>query len=207
MCHICSDRVALRVCRTKWSGSLIETHRPASVQRSAPDPAPRRRITQHTRTRLAATATVTFFGCIRVSSAVIHRPPACCSHSRCSRTERPPWPNNQRRSVLPRLLMPSNLGTRPVPCCRSTRPNRAARSRPRPNSLALPTAATRAVAVSGPTPGTASRRRQRSSALAAASWASMCCACSRASRQRVRGNSACPRGLPKALQSRRKAQP
>ena len=49
--------------------------------------------------------------------------------------------------------MPSNFCLPPVEYSRGTIPIQAARSRPFRNALALPTAAIKAVAVTGPTPG------------------------------------------------------
>src|SRR5689334_22722276 len=78
-----------------------------------------------------------------------------------------PWMKSIRRYLFPRLLMPSNFGLPPVVCCLGTSPSQAPRSRPRLNAAPLPTAATRAVALSTPTPGIVTRRR------AASSWRAM----------------------------------
>ena len=61
-----------------------------------------------------------------------------------------------------RLLMPSSFCLPPVECSRGTNPIQAANSRPLRKAAPLPMAATSAVAVSGPIPGIASRRRQTS---------------------------------------------
>ena len=68
---------------------------------------------------------------------------------------------------LPRLVMPSSRGLPPVVAWRGTRPSQAARSRPRANVPASPTAATSAVALSAPTPGMVSKRRACRSCSAA----------------------------------------
>ncbi len=62
--------------------------------------------------------------------------------------------------------MPSNFCLPPVEHSRGTIPTQAARSRPFRNALPLPTAAIRAVAVTGPTPGIAVSRWQASSSFA-----------------------------------------
>jgi hypothetical protein len=67
-------------------------------------------------------------------------------------TERAPWMSTFRRERSPRLLIPSNSGLPPVECCRGTNPSYAAHSRPFLNVVASPPAATKAVAVKGPTP-------------------------------------------------------
>jgi len=64
-----------------------------------------------------------------------------------------------RRDLLPRLEMqPMEMRPRidrpPVLYCRGTRPSQAAKSRPRSKASPLPIAATVAVEISGPTPGT-----------------------------------------------------
>src|ERR1039458_4814608 len=61
-----------------------------------------------------------------------------------------------------RLLMPSSFCRPPVEYSRGTRPSQAANSRPLPNAAPLPIAAISAVAVTGPMPGIASRRRHAS---------------------------------------------
>jgi hypothetical protein len=68
------------------------------------------------------------------------------------KTERAPWMSTFRRERSPRLLIPSNSGLPPVECCRGTNPSYAAHSRPFLNVVASPPAATKAVAVKGPTP-------------------------------------------------------
>lgn len=55
----------------------------------------------------------------------------------------------------------------PVDSCLATSPSQAANERPLRNSAPLPMEATTAVAVKGPTPGMAMRRRQSSSSPAA----------------------------------------
>jgi hypothetical protein len=56
--------------------------------------------------------------------------------------------------IFPRLLMGPRVCFRPVENFRGTKPSHAAMSRPRLNMRALPTAATVAVAIIGPIPGT-----------------------------------------------------
>src|SRR3981081_2002325 len=73
--------------------------------------------------------------------------------------------NRVRKYRLPRLLMPSNFCLPPVEYSPGTFPIQAARFRPFPNVFALPTAATRAVAVTGPTPGISVSRWQSSCSL------------------------------------------
>src|SRR5512141_745390 len=65
-----------------------------------------------------------------------------------------------RKYLLPRLLMPSNFCLPPVEYSPGTIPIQADSFRPFPNALALPTAAIRAVAVTGPTPGISVSRCQ-----------------------------------------------
>src|SRR6478672_1739149 len=78
-----------------------------------------------------------------------------------------PWMNSIRRYLFPRLLMPSNFSLPPVVCCLGTSPSQAPKSRPRLNAAPSPTAATRAVALSTPTPGIVTNRR------AVSSWRAM----------------------------------
>ena len=66
----------------------------------------------------------------------------------------------RRRYPSPRLLSPSRRSLPPLERCRGTSPIHAARCRPELKFFALPTAATMAVAITGPTPGTAVRRSQ-----------------------------------------------
>src|SRR6266446_2802275 len=68
--------------------------------------------------------------------------------------------NRVRKYLLPRLLMPSNFCLPPVVYSPGTIPIQAASFRPFGNALALPTAAIRAVAVTGPTPGISVSRWQ-----------------------------------------------
>src|SRR6202167_837870 len=74
--------------------------------------------------------------------------------------------NRVRKYLLPRLLMPSNFCLPPVEYSPGTTPIQADSARPFPNVLALPTAAIRAVAVTGPTPGISVSRWQASFCLA-----------------------------------------
>jgi hypothetical protein len=67
------------------------------------------------------------------------------------------------------LLMLSRVSFPPVECCRGTSPSHAAKSRPRRNRRASPTAARRAVAPRGPMPGIVIKRRAVSSAAARSS--------------------------------------
>ena len=58
--------------------------------------------------------------------------------------------------------MPSNTGLPPLECCRGTNPSQAANCRPFLKARASPMLATKAVAVIGPIPGIAARRRDDS---------------------------------------------
>ena len=71
---------------------------------------------------------------------------------------RAPCISSVRRCRSPRLLMPSSFARPPVECWRGTSPSHAASSRPLRNSVASPTAATSAVAVSTPESRRAFRR-------------------------------------------------
>jgi hypothetical protein len=81
-------------------------------------------------------------------------------------TTRAPCTNSLRRYEFLRLLMPSNFCLPPVEYSRGTIPTQAARSFPRRKLAPLPIAATKAVAVTGPTPGMAVSRWQASFSLA-----------------------------------------
>ena len=82
------------------------------------------------------------------------------------------WTSSVRRYWFPLLLIPPSLCLPPLECSRGVRPSQAARSRPRSKAFPLPIAATRAVAVCGPIPGTSSSRRQASLAFASAASSS-----------------------------------
>jgi hypothetical protein len=115
---------------------------------------------------LFASATTVTLRCFRSDSSVSHFPRAEGFRSICITTDRAPWSSIRRRYSLPRLLMPSSFVLATVECCRGTRPNHAARSRPFRKVIALPTEATSAVETSGPKPGISVRRWQASSCLA-----------------------------------------
>jgi hypothetical protein len=63
-----------------------------------------------------------------------------------------------RRYLLPRFVMPSSLGLPPVVAWRGTRPNQAAKPRPRAKASPFPIAAVRAAAFSTPMPGIVAKR-------------------------------------------------
>ena len=86
------------------------------------------------------------------------------SHRRM--TAMAPWSKSRRRYGLPRLLTPPSLVLPPVPCCVGTNPSQAAQWRPFLKAPGSWTAATHAVAVSGPTPSTALSRCQTSNCWA-----------------------------------------
>jgi hypothetical protein len=73
---------------------------------------------------------------------------------------RVPWRNSLRRSRSPRLLIPSQGGLPLVECWCGTSPSHAAHCRPLLKGVGSRTAATKAVAVSGPMPGMVRRRWQ-----------------------------------------------
>src|ERR1700761_3635900 len=73
------------------------------------------------------------------------------------------WMNRVLRYLLPRLEIRPRMDRPPVLYWRGTRPSHAPKSRPRSNASPVPMAATTAVAISGPTPGTLIRRRQLAS--------------------------------------------
>jgi hypothetical protein len=73
-----------------------------------------------------------------------------------------------RRYLFPRLLVPVSCCLPPLECSPGTTPNQAANPRPFLKAAPLPMAAMVAVAITGPMPGIAIRRRQGSSSLAPA---------------------------------------
>jgi hypothetical protein len=73
------------------------------------------------------------------------------------------WMNRVLRYLLPRLEMRPRMDRPPVLYWRGTRPSHAPKSRPRSNASPVPMAATTAVEISGPIPGTLVRRRQLAS--------------------------------------------
>ncbi|MCU1252766.1 MAG: hypothetical protein JWQ49_5795 [Edaphobacter sp.] len=72
------------------------------------------------------------------------------------------------------LTDPSSHALPSVECCFGSSPSHAAKSRPLVKADPLPTAATRAVAISGPTPGTSSSRWHAASWLAMLSITPQC---------------------------------
>ena len=74
-----------------------------------------------------------------------------------------PGSNRVRRYLLPRLEMRPRIDRPPVLYCRGTRPSQAPKSRPRSKASPVPMAATIAVEISGPMPGTLISRRQLAS--------------------------------------------
>src|SRR6478672_7535652 len=73
------------------------------------------------------------------------------------------WMNRVLRYLLPRLEMRPRIDRPPVLYWRGTRPSHAPKSRPRSNASPAPMAATTAVEISGPMPGTLMRRWQLAS--------------------------------------------
>jgi hypothetical protein len=69
------------------------------------------------------------------------------------------WMKSVRRYRLPRLEMLPRMDRPPVLYCRGTSPSQAPKSRPRSKASPVPIAATTAVAIRGPTPGTLINRR------------------------------------------------
>ena len=91
------------------------------------------------------------------------RPARRNTHSRgnwpCLSTARVPWINNVRRYLSPHLDI-VNMRILPLALvCRGTSPSQATNSRPDLNAAGPPIAATTAVALSIPTPGTSATRR------------------------------------------------
>gem|GEM_PF-2138258 len=102
---------------------------------------------------LLAMATAATFTCARSFRASAHAVIGeVRSRTRCS-TVRAPWMKSLRKYRLPCFEIPINLALPPVVTCRGTNPSHAARSRPLPKLLPVPTAATSAVAIVGPMPG------------------------------------------------------
>ena len=93
-------------------------------------------------------------GGVRVSRALSHAPRLDRSRAKHVYNTCAPWMKSRRRWTFPRLLIEPRVDLPPVENCRGTRPSQAAISRPRLNIRALPTAATVAVAMIGPIPGT-----------------------------------------------------
>ena len=85
---------------------------------------------------------------------------------RCCSTLRAPCTKSLRKYLLPRLLMPSNFCLPPVEYSPGTIPIQTDSFLPFPKALPWPTAAIRAVAVTGPTPGISVSRWQASFSLA-----------------------------------------
>src|SRR5215510_4449349 len=71
---------------------------------------------------------------------------------------RAPCISSLRRELSPRLLIPNKRGCPPVAYCLGTHPHHAAHGRPVVKTPTSPTAASRAVAVTGPMPGIVNRR-------------------------------------------------
>ena len=117
---------------------------------------------------LAARATTTVLEWALASSPRNHCPSRVLVRLKVGKAARAPWMSIFRKYLLPRLVIPSKRGLPPVVACRGTSPSQAARSRPRANVFAPPTAATSAVALSAPMPGMVVSRRAASSRLASA---------------------------------------
>src|SRR6516165_3378962 len=107
------------------------------------------------RASLLANATASLFLCNRSDAELSHGPKLYRAQL-CGRIRRTlaAWISSVRRYLLPRLEMRPRIDRPPVLYCRGTSPNQAAKSRPRSKASSLPIAATMAVEISGPTPGT-----------------------------------------------------
>src|SRR5438874_9570919 len=107
------------------------------------------------RASLLAKATASLFLCNRSDAALSHTPKLYRGQL-CGRIRRTfaAWISSVRRYLLPRLEMRPRIERPPVLYCRGTRPSQAAKSRPRSKASPVPIAATMAVEISGPTPGT-----------------------------------------------------
>lgn len=105
------------------------------------------------RASLPAKATVATLRWTRAMRPRSHAPSGVLLLSSEGRAARAPWISNLRKYLFPRLVMASSLSLPPVVTCRGTSPSHAARSRPRAEVVAFPTAAARAVAISTPMPG------------------------------------------------------
>lgn len=116
------------------------------------------------RASLLASATATLLRCIRSDARLNHSPKLKSGH-RCGRIMMTfaACTNSIRRYLLPRLEMHPNMVRPPVLYCRGTRPTHAAKSRPRSKASPSPTAATIAVEIIGPIPGTVMTLTQFSS--------------------------------------------
>src|SRR5262249_43609484 len=79
------------------------------------------------------------------------------------------WTNRTRRYRLPRFDILPRIVRSPVEICLGTSPSQAAKSRPLPNASPLPMAATIALEMIGPIPGTLISRWQPASRRAIAS--------------------------------------
>src|SRR5215475_14348474 len=119
------------------------------------------------RASLLANATASLFLCNRCDAVLSHAPKLYRAQL-CGRIRRTfaAWINSVRRYLLPRLEMRPRIDRPPVLYCRGTRPSQAAKSRPRSNASPVPTAATMAVEISGPTPGILINCRQFALGLA-----------------------------------------
>lgn len=126
------------------------------------DGAPFASPTQAIRAVLFAWATHARLVPRRALTAWRHRLRASVVRSTGRMTARAPWMSSVRTEVCPPVLMPSQVGLPPLECWRGTRPSQAASWRPFLKVVASPTAATHAVAVSGPLPSLWASRGQAS---------------------------------------------
>src|SRR6476620_5926590 len=108
----------------------------------------------------ATVATCLRLRAVRLTSHIL-KPEDCLVF--CSSTVCAPCTKSFRKYLLPRLLVPVSFCLPPVECSPGTTPSQAENPRPFLKAAPLPIAATVAVAVIGPIPGIATRRRHCSS--------------------------------------------
>lgn len=134
-----------------------------------PEPGRRRRWpsrAQTTRNILFANATRTSMGGLRASMPASQLPAAAPLRAPQPTMLLAPIISSRRRDRSPILVVAPRHCLPPVECCRGVSPTHAAKSRPRRNVSGGGAKVAKAVAISGPMPGIAIRRRAVSSSRA-----------------------------------------
>ena len=124
---------------------------------------------------------VDWFNNRRLLEPIGNIPPAEAEHATTPCWKNLPWRRDSNQIAsgkpgavqLPRLVMRPRMVRSPVDICLGTRPSHAAKSRPFAKAVPLPIAATIALAMIGPTPGTVINCRQLASSRAKASISSV----------------------------------
>src|SRR5262249_52592503 len=122
------------------------------------------------RASLLASAIARTLWCKRCAAAAIQGwRPWRAQVAGLSSTTRAAWTKRVRKYLMPRLEILPRMVRSPVEICLGTRPSQAAKSRPLENASPAPIAATIALEMIGPTPGTLIKRSQPASRRARAS--------------------------------------